>query len=116
MSPPEEEVKARMSDGTIIIQKPIEQPTPSFYINNAVFSSTPWDIRLDLSEMKTLTRADDEEEGPQTVVAHVIRRATIVITPAYARSFVEALTAQIEKHAKFGEVDEDDQESEPSTE
>ena len=97
MSPPEE-VKARMSDGTIIIQKPIEQPTPSFYINNAVFSSTPWDIRVDLSEMKTLTSADKEEEDPQTVVAHVIRRATLVMTSAYARAFVEALTAQIDKH------------------
>ena len=97
MSPPEE-VKAQMSDGRIIIQKPIEQTTPSFYINNAVFSSTPWDIRLDLSEMKTLTSADDEEEDPQTVVAHVIRRATIVMTSAYARAFVEALTAQIDKH------------------
>ena len=113
MSPPEE-VKARMSDGTILIQKPIEQPTPSFYINSAVFSSTPWDIRADLSEMKSLTNADDDDEDPQSVVAHIIRRATIVMTPAYARAFVGALTTQIEKHEKM-EEDIDAQESGPST-
>ena len=81
-----------------------------------MFSSTPWDIRVDLSEMKTFTRADDDEEGQQTFVAQVIRRATIVITPAYARAFVEALTAQIDKYETLGEVDKDDQGSEPSTE
>ena len=108
-----EEVKARTTDGTTIIQQPIEQTTPSFYINNALFSSTQWDIRVDLSEMKTLTVKD---EDPKTVVMQVFRRATIVMTPAYARVFVEALTAQMDKHEKLGEVDKDDQESEPSTE
>ncbi len=110
-----EEVKAQMPDGRILIQKLIEQSTPSFYINSAVFSFTKWDIRVELSEMKSITATD---EDPQTLVAQVIRKATIMMTPAYAKTFLEALKLHMEKYEGFekGEVDKEARDSEPSTE
>ena len=90
-----DEMRAQMPDGTIMINKPVEQDVPIFYVNNSVFSSTQWDIRIDMSQLLSLTSTADD---PPTVEGRVIRRVTVVMNPKYARSFLKALTIQVERH------------------
>lgn len=98
-----DETRAQMPDGTTLIQKPIEQDGPIFYVNNSVFSSTQWDIRIEMSQM---TKMEATDEDPPSLVAHVIKKATVVMNPKYARSFLEALTIQVEQHEKVGSKSE----------
>lgn len=69
--------------------EPIKADVPTIYVNNAVFSQTQWDMRIDLSELYTL----DVENKKMSIVP----RARLIMDFRFAARFVDAMSQNLQR-------------------
>lgn len=82
---------------------------PSLYVDNAQFSRTEWDIRLDLGELHSI--------NSETKTMFVIPKVRLLMTPAFAERFLEVFARIMEKWkeaAKRAETEEMQAPKEPT--
>ena len=65
---------------------------PTLYVNNAQFSTTEWDIRIDLSELHSI----DVEAKKMFVVP----RVRLVMSPLFANRFFQVMQNNLQQFQK----------------
>ena len=105
-----DDVKVQFQDGNTLILRPVEEVSPTFYVNNATFGLTQWEIKIDLSEIVGMAK---EEDSP---VALINRKARLLMTVPYAKSFADALLKHIAKYESIAAEEPPDQEVAPAAE
>ena len=78
-----------------------ETALPSLYINNAQFSMTEWDVRIDLGELHSV----DAEKRTMFIAP----RLRVIMTPEFAQRFLEALHGVLEKRRQVEKEAETEQ-------
>jgi hypothetical protein len=84
----EEIEKAAQEEQQIKIEAK-QTDVPSLYVDNAQFSRTEWDVRLDLGELHSVVS--------ETKTMFVIPKVRLLMTPAFAERFVEVFSRIMEK-------------------
>ena len=92
---PPEDITVQLSDGRPLTLRTVEEISPSYYVNNATFGMTQWDIKVDLSEITGFVAAENPESP---AIALVSKKARLVMTVDYAKAFASALLQQVAKH------------------
>ena len=93
-----EDAKVNFLDGSTAIVRAVSDTSPTFYVNNATFGLTQWDIKVDLSELQGIVK----EENSEFPVMLINRKVRLVMTPSYAKVFATTLLAQVARHEEMG--------------
>ena len=73
------------------------QREPTYYVNNAQFAISPFDLRIDLGELQS---ADQ-----QTKTLYSVHKARLMFSWHFAKTFLIVLKAQIDQYEKtFGTI------------
>ena len=94
-----EDVKVRLPDGQTVVLKTLEDSAQTFYINNASFSMTQWDVSANLNEILA-TKVGSE--ASETAVIEVSRKVKIIMNVGYAKQFAQVLLRHVEQHENIG--------------
>jgi len=68
-----------------IVEKQTE--VPSLYVNNAQFTNTEWDIRIDVGELHSV--------DAETKTMFVVHRLRLIMNPGFAQRFVDVLAGTL---------------------
>lgn len=92
-----EDVKVRLPSEEVVTIRTAEDSGQTFYVNNATFSYTQWDITVNLNEILVT-----KQEDPGSVILLVSRKAKVIMNVAYAKLFAQVLLSHVEKHEAIG--------------
>jgi aminopeptidase C len=108
-----EDVKVQLPGGEKVTLKTVEDSSLTFYINNASFSFTQWDICANLNEILAVV---NQGETPDSVVVSVSRKAKVIMNVAYAKQFADVLLRHVAKHEAIGkQAEAESTKAEPDT-